>query len=284
MRCRASRQNRSASSIASSFPCFASICARTHAAAMANSSAPMSTARKSTSCRRSSFGPKRTIAWKSVRPSLRVWRSAQRRWLASLPNSPYAVGTCAAAEPARRIPAGIELQRRGRARRPSRCLDDSLSTSANAVLKWWSTASRAMNSRMISDEPSKIRLMRKSRIARSTGIGARRARAANRPSRSRGRRGSAACRRRSASRARCCTSWRSPPRGGCRSCPRSASPTVRLGDRLHREGVRRHHARSSARPPRACRSARPTARARSPTCATTCEQRLAAAGARSRAA
>jgi hypothetical protein len=28
-----------------------------------------------------------------------------------------------------------------------------------------------MNSRMISDEPSKIRLMRKSRIARSTGIG-----------------------------------------------------------------------------------------------------------------
>src|SRR3712207_7284213 len=29
-----------------------------------------------------------------------------------------------------------------------------LSTSANAVLKWWSTASRAMNSRMISDERS----------------------------------------------------------------------------------------------------------------------------------
>ena len=28
-----------------------------------------------------------------------------------------------------------------------------------------------MNSRMISDDPSKIRLMRKSRIARSTGIG-----------------------------------------------------------------------------------------------------------------
>ncbi len=37
--------------------------------------------------------------------------------------------------------------------------------------KWMSTASRAMNSRMISDEPSKIRLMRKSRIMRSTGTG-----------------------------------------------------------------------------------------------------------------
>ena len=43
MRTRASRQNRSASSIASSLPCFASICARTHAAVIANSSAPMST-------------------------------------------------------------------------------------------------------------------------------------------------------------------------------------------------------------------------------------------------
>ena len=44
-------------------------------------------------------------------------------------------------------------------------------TTLNAVLKWWSTASRAMKRRMISDEPSKIRLMRKSRIARSTGYG-----------------------------------------------------------------------------------------------------------------
>ena len=58
----AARQKRSASALASRLPCFASICARTHAAAMANSSAPMSTARKSTSWRRSSLGPSRTIA------------------------------------------------------------------------------------------------------------------------------------------------------------------------------------------------------------------------------
>ena len=45
------------------------------------------------------------------------------------------------------------------------------SISAPATLRWVSTASRAMNSRMISLEPSKIRLMRKSRIMRSTGIG-----------------------------------------------------------------------------------------------------------------
>ena len=46
------------------------------------------------------------------------------------------------------------------------------SAKAPATARCVSTASRAMNSRMISLEPSKIRLMRKSRIMRSTGIGA----------------------------------------------------------------------------------------------------------------
>jgi hypothetical protein len=49
--------------------------------------------------------------------------------------------------------------------------DDSGFTMSNDILKWWSTASRAMKRRMISEVPSKIRLMRKSRIARSIGIG-----------------------------------------------------------------------------------------------------------------
>jgi len=40
-----------------------------------------------------------------------------------------------------------------------------------ATLRCVSTASRAMNRRMISDEPSKMRLMRKSRNARSTAMG-----------------------------------------------------------------------------------------------------------------
>jgi len=41
-----------------------------------------------------------------------------------------------------------------------------------------------MNSRMISDDPSKIKLMRKSRIARSIGIGRSPRRASDSPSRS----------------------------------------------------------------------------------------------------
>ena len=49
--------------------------------------------------------------------------------------------------------------------------DDSGATIGNAIEKCWSTASRAMNNRMISLEPSKIRLMRLSRIARSMGNG-----------------------------------------------------------------------------------------------------------------
>lgn len=56
-------------------PCFANICAREHAADIANSSAPMSTARNKTICLRSSFAPNLTIAWKIDRPRWRVVRS-----------------------------------------------------------------------------------------------------------------------------------------------------------------------------------------------------------------
>ena len=81
-----------------------------------------------------------------------------------------------------------------------------------------------MKSRMISLEPSKIRLMRKSRTCARSGTASRRARAAILRSRSRGRRGSAACRRHAASRSPCSTASRSPPRAGCRIVRASAMP------------------------------------------------------------
>ena len=108
---------------------------------------------------------------------------------------------------------------------------------------------------------------------------ARRARAASPRSRSRGRRGSAARRRRCATRARCCTSSRSPPRAGCRSSPCSASADGELGDRLHRERVRRHHRDLLRDRLVLADRLRPTARARSPTSRDDLQQRLAAAGA-----
>ena len=122
---------------------------------------------------------------------------------------------------------------------------------------WWSTASRAMNSRMISLDPSKIRLMRESRIVRSTGIGVLAARA------QRLRRlvaAPAADLQRvvhdRASRLPCSTASRSRPRAGCRSRPaRTAASRARRS--LPSRTWSPPSARSCARPPRACRSAAP---------------------------
>ena len=58
--------------------------------------------------------------------------------------------------------------------------------------------------------------------------------------------------------------------------PRSASSAPQIGDRLHRVGVGRHGRRSSARPLRAGRPAGPTARARWPSARADLEAPLAA--------
>ena len=52
--------------------------ARTQEAVMTKRSPPMSTSLPSTACRCSSLGPKRTMAWKRVRASLREARFAKR--------------------------------------------------------------------------------------------------------------------------------------------------------------------------------------------------------------
>src|SRR5213079_455749 len=86
------RQKRSASSTArrpAAGSCRKSHCARAHAAAMANSSAPTSTNRNSTAWRYSSLGPKRTMAWNTPRARRRAPRSTARRCRARIPNSAY---------------------------------------------------------------------------------------------------------------------------------------------------------------------------------------------------
>jgi hypothetical protein len=143
--------------------CCIMLCAYTHAHDMANSSAPTSTRRNSTDCRFSSFGPKRAMAMNSVRPSLRDARSTKRRCARAgrTRRTRRARGPCprAAGHPAGHVQP-----------RPARPLSLSPvaafgSTMAPARCRCGSTASRAMNRRMISLEPSKIRLMRRSRIS-----------------------------------------------------------------------------------------------------------------------
>ena len=140
-------------------PASRSCCARETAADIAKRSAPMSTARKRSAWRFSSFGPCSAIMWKIERESRRVVRSRYRRCVASGPNSENRGHR---PQPSQRVGYHVAVERADLRKRLQLLLAraPSGSTRSPATARCRSSASRAMKSRMISDEPSKIRLIR----------------------------------------------------------------------------------------------------------------------------
>ena len=214
--------------------------ARAHAAVIASSSAPISTSRPSTACRFSSLGPNRTMQWKSVRASRRLARSTNRRWVAS--GAELAVArTRPAAEPEPGIPGGVV----GAGARAAP--ESSSPIGALGSIRSPATLEVGVHRLARDEQPHDLARALEDQVDAVVAHhpldrhrAARRGCGGCRPSRSRGRPGSGACRPRSASRPRCSTSWPSRPRAGCRRRPGRPCSEARSDDRLHREGVGRH--------------------------------------------